>query len=469
MPTNHSSGGSSGGSNRLTRREAIKAGAVAAAAFGFPSIVPSRALGKDGAVAPSNRVVMGCIGCGGQGSHNMRVFAGFPEVQVVALCDVEQQSNHYLGGATHGLKPATGWIEKKYSENKPDGWKGLQGYTDLRELLARDDIDAVTVCTPDHWHAAAAVLAANAKKHIYCEKPLANSVREGRAIVEAVKRNNVKLQTGTQERSGNNARLACELVINGYLGRIKQVSINLPDEDSHHVQVRQMQHEPVPEQPVPQTLDWDRWLGPSTTVPYHRNRSHFYWRFILAHGGGEMTDRGAHVIDLAQLGLGMDHSGPVEIKASGRREPGPGPFDVFWDYTFECLYPNGMRMVGTDQGSRGLKFEGENGWIMVHIHGGKLEASNPELLKTDPKDFKISLGRSPGHHRNFLDCVLGKDGAKLIAPAEAGHRTGSICHLANIAMSTGRPIKWDPDKEQIVSDEEANKMLGPTMRAPWTV
>jgi len=399
----------------------------------------------------------------------MRIFAGFPEVQVVALCDVEQESNHYLGGATNGLKPAKAWVEGHYGKNKPDGWKGVEGYVDLRELLARPDIDTVTVCTPDHWHAVASVLAANAKKHIYCEKPLANSVREGRAIVDAVKRNDVKLQTGTQERSGDNARLACELVINGYLGRIKQVTINLPDVDSHHIPLRQLQREPVPEQPVPATLDWDRWLGPSAKVPYHPNRSHFKWRFILAHGGGEMTDRGAHVIDIAQLGLGMDHSGPVEFTASGRRDEGPGPFNVFWDYKFDFLYANGMRIVGSDEGERGLKFEGEDGWIFVHIHGGRLEASKPELLKTDPKDFKIKLGRSPGHHRNFLDCVQGKEGAKLIAPAEVGHRTGSICHLANIAMSTGRKITWDPDKELIKGDDEASKMLGATMREPWIV
>ena len=460
--------------NKLTRRDALKAGAgavAAAAAFGFPTIVPSRALGKDGAVAPSNRTVLGCIGVGGQGNNNMMRFAAHPDVQIVALCDVEQQSGHYLGGKTHGLKPSLERITKHYTEKKTDGaeQKGIEGYSDLRELLARQDIDAVSICTPDHWHAVAAVLAANAKKHIYCEKPLANSVREGRAIVEAVKRNKVVLQTGTQERSGNNARLACELVINGYLGRIKQVTINLPDEDSHHVQVRQMQKEPVPEQPVPATLDWDKWLGPVAPVPYHRNRSHFYWRFILAHGGGEMTDRGAHVIDIAQLALGMDHSGPVDITAKGRREEGPGAFDAFWDYQFEFIYPNGARMIGSDQGERGVKFEGENGWIFVHIHGGKLDASDPALLKTDPKDFKISIGRSPGHHRNFLDVVQGKNGAKLIAPAEAGHRTGSICHLANIAMAAGRKLTWDPDKEQIKGDDEANKMLGPAMREPWVV
>jgi predicted dehydrogenase len=201
-------------SNRcLSRRDALKTGALgaAAAAFGFPVIVPSRALGKDGAIAPSNRTVMGCIGVGGQGNANMMRFASFPDVQIVALCDVEQESNHYLGGKLCGLRPSLERIKKHYAEKKTDGAesKGIDGYSDLRELLARQDIDAVTVCTPDHWHAAAAVLAANAKKHIYCEKPLANSVREGRAIVEAVKRNDIVLQTGTQERSGNNARFAC--------------------------------------------------------------------------------------------------------------------------------------------------------------------------------------------------------------------------------------------------------------------
>ena len=456
-------------SRKLTRRELVKAGAVAA--VGFPYIVRSSSLGLAGTVAPSNRITMGCIGVGGQGTHNMLRLAQLPEVQVVAVCDVERESTNYYGGGGYGLDPAQKRVEEHYSKNRPEGWKGCDKYKDFRELLARRDIDAVTVCTPDHWHAIISVAAANAGKHIYCEKPLANSVAEGRAIVEAVTRNKRVLQTGSHERSGHNARFACELVRNGRIGNLKTIEINLPDDDPHHKQVRQMQHEALAEEPVPGTLDWDFWLGPAERVPYNAKRCHFFWRFILAHGAGEMSDRGAHVIDLAQLGNGTDDTGPIEIMAEGKREPGPGPFDVFWDYKFEFQYASGVRMVGGAKGPRGLKFVGDEGWIFIHVHGARLEASTPSLLEGDPAkerdDLKVRLGRSAGHHQNFIDGIKGR--AEVVAPAEVGHRTGSICHLANIAMATGETLKWDPKAEKITNSEAANRMLRPKMREPWTI
>jgi len=451
---------------KTTRRDFLKlATAASAGAISFPYIVPASALGKNGNVAPGNRIVMGCIGVGGQGTGNMKRFMGRDDVQIVAVCDVERKSNLYHGGATLGLEPAKATVEKYYADKNASGtWKGCEAYHDFRDLLQRKDIDAVTVCTPDHWHALIAIAAANAGKDIYCEKPLANSVCEGRAIVKAVTKNKRILQCGSQERSGPNARYACELVRNGRIGKLKTISINLPFDEGHHKQVLEMNKEPQPEMPVPEGFDYDFWLGHTPKVFYTKNRCHFWWRFNLNYGGGEMTDRGAHIIDLAQLGNGTDDTGPIEITAEGRRDPN-ALFNVFTDYRFENVYANGVRMIGANQGPRGLKFEGDEGWIFIHIHGAKLEASKESILKEKIRDDEIQLGRTSGHHENFLDAVRSRKDP--FATAESGHRTASICHLNNIAMLVGRPLKWDPKTEQITNDPEANAMLCPKMRPPW--
>jgi len=437
-------------SRKNTRRDFLKSATAApAGAIGFPYFVRASTLGKDGGVAPSNRIVMGCIGTGGQGKGDMSVFMDSNAVQVVAVCDVD---------ADH-LNEARDMVNKKY------GNKNCEAFKDFRKLLGRKDIDAVTVTTPDHWHGLISAAAANAHKDVYCEKPLVNSIAEGRAVCEAVRKNKRILQTGSQERSGDNSRRACELVRNGRIGKVHTIRINLPCDDDHHKQVREMNKQPQPDMPAPEVLDWDYWLGPAAKVPYTKNRCHFFWRFILAHGGGEMTDRGAHVIDIAQLGNGTDDTGPIEVMAEGKRAEGNGPFDVFWDYHFENIFANGVKMIGEAVGPRGLKFEGDDGWIMIHIHGGRLEASSESLLKEKIKDSEIQLGSSPGHHQNFLDCVASRKDP--IATAEIGHRTATICHLNNIAMATGKPLKWDPKAEKITNDADANKLLKPHMRSPW--
>jgi predicted dehydrogenase len=270
------------------------------------------------------------------------------------------------------------------------------------------------------------------------------------------------LQTGSHERSTPSVRFACELVRNGLIGKVHTVRIHLPCSDGHHQKARSLTSIP-PEEPVPEGFDYDFWLGPAPKAPYTPLRTHFWWRFILAYGGGEMTDRGAHIIDLAQLGLGTDDTGPVEIEARGMQNKG-SLYDAFWDYEFTNVYANGVRMIGSTATPRGLKFEGTDGWIFIHIHGGKLEAEPASLLKTDASKLKISLGRSPGHVRNFLDAV--KSRKDPVAPAEVGHRTATICHLNNIAMRLGRKLKWDPVLEQ-TNDAEANKYLHPHLRAPW--
>ena len=436
--------------HRTPRRTFLKqTSLLSASAIAAPYIIPSSALGLDGAVAPSERIVMGAIGTGGMGKADMNKMMEFPEVQMVAVCDVDRAHRDQ----------ARDIVNQKY------GNQDCAAYNDFRELLARSDIDAVTVTTPDHWHALCSIAAARAGKDVYCEKPLANSVGEGRAIVQAVQANNRILQTGSHERSGDNARFACELVRNGRIGKLHTVRVNLPCEEEHHRKARALMTVP-PEQPVPEGFDYDFWLGHTPSAPYCPERCHFWWRFNLAYGGGEMTDRGAHVIDLAQLGMGTDDTGPVEITARGVRNA-QSLYNVFWDFEFENVYANGVRMIGSSQGPRGVKFEGTEGWIFIHVHGGKLEAEPENLLTSKIGPDELHLGRSPGHQRNFIECVLSRQ--QPVAPAEVGHRTGSVCHLNNIAMLVGRTLRWDPNAERILDDPEAEKLLTPRMRSPWSL
>jgi predicted dehydrogenase len=452
---------------RINRRQFIKhTGGVALAGFGIPYIVSSSSLGLDGATAPSNRITFGCIGVGPQGIGNMNAFMQMDDVQVVAVCDVDRgYPANGGGGQTFGREPARKRLERHYADQKSSGaYKGCAAFNDFRELLARGDIDAVTVCTPDHWHGTISVAAAKAGKDIYCEKPLVNTIAEGRAVCDAVSRYERVLQTGSHERSNDSVRFACELVRNGRIGRVHTITVNMPNSDSHHLQILRT-NKPQPVMPVPEGLDYDMWLGPAPRAAYTEKRSHFWWRFILDYGGGEMTDRGAHIIDLAQFINDTDKTGPVEISGAGTIAPGGGIFDAFMEYYFECKYANGVRLVGLSKGPRGLKIEGSDGWIFINIHGGRLEAGPETLLHEQIGPGEIHVGRSRSHHQNFVDAVRSRQ--QPFASAEIGHRTATICHLVNIAMLTGRKLRWDPDKEFIIGDEQANRMLSRPMRSPW--
>jgi predicted dehydrogenase len=439
--------------SRPTRREFLKtAAAVSAGSFALPTIIPASALGRDGAAAPSERIVMGCIGTGGQGRGNMGRFLSFPDVQVVAVCDPDERHRNLARDAVH----------QKY------GNQDCAAFSDYQELVGRGGLDAVSVATPDHWHALTTIAALNAGADVYCEKPLTNSVREGRAVVRAAEKNGRIVQCGSHERSTNSIRLACEQVRNGKIGKVHTVQIHLPTTDGHHVKVMQ-QKDAAPIMPVPEGFDYDTWLGHTPWRPYRPfmpdepdRGVHFWWRFNMLYGGGEMTDRGAHVIDLAQLGLGKDDTGPVEFTAQGERATG-GVFDAFFNFTFTNTYADGVKLVGSTETPRGLKFEGADGWIFIHVHGGKLEASDPRLMtEEDAGNNQIKLGRSPGHHRNFIDCVKSRE--QPFATAEIGHRTASLCHLNNIAMKLGRSLRWDPEQEQVLDDAEAHKLLSPPLR-----
>lgn len=426
----------------LRRTAAVSAGAVA-----FPYIIPARALGLDGTVAPSNRIVMASIGVGGQGSYDMTALMNVPDVQMIAVCDVD--SGHRAGAKKK--------VEDFYAKKNDAAFAGCAEYNDFRDVIARDDIDAVMIATPDHWHAAISIAAAKAGKDIYCEKPAANSIPEGRAVVDTVRKYRRVFQTGSHERSRDNARYACELVRNGRIGKLHTIRVNMPIDN--HAPIG-----PQPVMPVPEGFDYNMWLGPAPLESYTEKRCHFYFRYILDYSGGEMTDRGAHIIDLGQLGNGSDHTGPVSVEGQGWF-PEDGLFNTAMSYRFAFEYANGVKLLGESKGVRGVKFEGTDGWIFIHIHGGDLEAEPASLLKEVIGPNELHLGRSRGHHLDFIENVKTRGECK--APAEVGHRTASMCHLANTAMRLGRKLRWDPVKEQFLNDDEANRMLVPSMRSPW--
>ncbi len=431
----------------LSRRQFLSS-TTAATGVGLaaPYFVPASVLGLGNATPPSERIVMASIGSGGQGQHNTGEFLKLDDVQFVAVCDVDRR---------HAIKNKQ-QVDAHYQNDD------CRIHADFRQLLQDEQLDAVHVSTPDHWHALTAIGAISSGHDVYCEKPLANSVGEAIAIRDAARKHHRIVQTGSHERSNPKIRFAAELARSGRLGKIERIEINMPCGDEwHHKEVLAFRGIPAP-MPVPEALDWSFWLGHTPEAPYHERRAHFWWRFILAYGGGEMTDRGAHILDIAQLALGMDDSGPIEFVGTGIRHT-ENLYDAFMDYDFSCTYADGVKVIGANREPRGLKIVGSDGWILIHIHGGALEAEPANLLEA--KELSVDLGRSPGHHRNFIECV--KSRAQPIAHEGIGCRTATVCHLTNLAMLMARPLKWDPVQEQIVGDDEANMLLLPSMREPW--
>jgi predicted dehydrogenase len=429
----------------LTRRGFLKqTSGVTLAALSFPNVVPSSVFGAN------ERLTLAIIGSGGRGRHLARQFAKLGEARVVAVCDADVRE----------MKKCADEISKAYSRAE------VRTFTDFREVIARTDIDSVVVATPDHWHALITLAAARAGKHIFCEKPLANSMGESKAVRDAVRKAGVVLQTGSCERSRDSARFCCEVVRNGYIGKLHTLFIHLPTDQGHHERVRQQTVMPSPEEP-PAELNYDLWLGHTPKIPYYPGLHPGSWRFNLSFGCGEMSDRGAHVIDLAQLGNNTDDTGPVSIEAKGW-DDAHGLYNAPMAFEFENTYANGVKMVGgTTRKPRGVRFEGEEGWIFLRIHEGTLEASDEKLLKLDPSKFDLKLGRTASHEQNFIDAV--KRGIKPFADVEVGHRSCTACLVNMMAMRLKRRLTWDPSAERFVGDDEANRLMTPVMRAPWTL
>ncbi|HOE60613.1 MAG TPA: Gfo/Idh/MocA family oxidoreductase [Kiritimatiellia bacterium] len=419
-----------------SRRSFLKTAAASAAAW---NIIPARVLGKD---APSNRIAMAMIGVGGMGQGNMSSFLGMKDVIVRMVCDVN----------TSKTEQAKQKVDKHYGNSDCLVTK------DFREVCARGDIDAVMIATPDHWHAYVGTFAARHGKDIYGEKPFTHDLREGRALVRAVEQHGRIWQTGSWQRSSSEMRRAVELVRNGRIGKIARVEVGLPPGGRPRNPID-------PHATIPKGLDWDFWLGPAPYRPY-QGIADWDWRWVLDWGGGQMMDWIGHHADIAQWGLDRDTSGPVTFE-------GYAPFEVDGicdspkTYRFSCRYADGVEMTVADsrQVKSGTTWYGENGeWVWVDR--GRFDASTPEIRDSRIEPGELRL-HSPGHHRNFIDCV--KTRATTLTPAEVAHRSASIGHLGQIAMLTGRKIKWDPVREQILGDVSAEALLGRTPRGPWSL
>ncbi|WP_254512006.1 Gfo/Idh/MocA family protein [Anatilimnocola floriformis] len=418
----------------VSRRSFLAASAAAmASTMACPLFVPRSAWGAN------ERVVTGHIGLGGQGRGNLGPFIS----NCAGICDVDKDN----------AAKAAKMVEDK-------GGK-CEVYGDYRKMLERKDIDAVVISTPDHWHALTTIHACEAGKDVYCEKPLTLTVAEGRKMVEAARKYKRVVQTGSQQRSSKEFHQACTLVRNGHIGKVHTVLVGLPK--SNHP------GEPVADSDPPPQLDYEMWLGPAPYRPYNSKRVHYNFRFFWDYSGGQMTNWGAHHIDIAQWGLGMDDTGPVEFEGTASFHP------MKWHEVSEtcrvtCTYANGVKMIVT-QGkydyngkdiAGGTTFIGDKG--QVWVNRGKIEASNPELLKLDLASMETKLYKSPGHHKDFVACIASRNNP--ICDVEIGHRTATVCHLANATTRLGKKLKWDPVAEK-VDDADAAAILSRPYRSPW--
>jgi len=418
-----------------------------AAALTLPHLITGCASTRK---SPSQQITLGVVGCGGQGNNDTDSFLGQADCRVLAVCDVDQ--NH--------LRDMVGKVNARYKN------KDCRAHHDFRELMARPDIDAVLLAVPDHWHGLIAVEAARHKKDIYGEKPLARTVAEQQAIVDAVRRHGCIWQTGSWQRSENNFHKAAEIVRNGLIGKVTRVEVGLP---SGMGNVKENEKYMMPSDP-PATLDYDTWIGPSQMMLYVRARIHNNWRWNYNTGGGQLLDWVGHHCDIAHWGLGFDNSGPSEIEGKGDFPPRDAVWNTCTKYRIELKYPDNIAMTmagGYDDIRGGTKWIGTDGWVWVDR--GRFEASNQEwrdIKQLPESERKIKLIISHNHTRNFLDSV--KSRQPTITPAETAHHSAVPGHLGLISMLVGRKIKWDVEREVILNDPEASELLARPFRPPWS-
>lgn len=425
---------------KINRRDFLKAGAVISSFF----IIPRHVMGGVGYLAPSDKINLGFIGCGRQSGGLRNRFLETKEAQIVAASDVYKVKQETFVNATNK------WYAEKADK---DSYKSAIGIEDFRTLLERKDIDAVVIASPDHWHASMAVRAAEAGKDIYCEKPLSLTVKEGRAMVHATRKHNRVFQTGSMQRSAKEFRQAVELVRSGAIGQVKTVYVNVGGPPK----VWDLKEEVLPE-----GLNWDLWMGPNSGRPYNNELApamdaKFWprWRDYQEFGGGGMTDWGAHMFDIAQWGLNMDSSGPVELIYT---EPAKG---------LVYKYANGVEVVhrpieGSKQHCHFIGTEGE-----VWVARGELKTTPDSLKSLNFKDGDSGVYASNNHYQDFLNAIRSRKAP--ICDVETGHRTASVCNLGNIAYRLQRSLQWNPVKEEFIKDKEAGKFLGRQMRKEWRV
>ena len=428
----------------------IKTTGLSAVAITAPMILPP------GCTAGANeRIAVGMIGMGRQAKYaNLKAFLDSPDTQVVAVCDVDSWR----------LNDAGETVDKHYGGRKRSGeYKGCDRYKDFREILGREDIDAVMISTPDHWHVPMAVAAAKARKDICCEKPLTKSIAEGRILSNIVKRNGCIFRTDSEFRSLPVFHRQCELVLNGRIGKIHTIRTGVPKGD--------VGCEPQPEMPIPKELDYDMWLGPAPVAPYTEKRvhpRHDYsrpgWMRVLDYCDGMVTNWGTHLNDIAQWGNGTERTGPVEVEGRGTY-PDRGLWNVLLSFDIQYKYADGVRLFYKIDEPY-VRFEGDEGWIHADYRTRELTAEPESILKSEIRDDEIHLPLK-SEKADFIEAV--KNRGQTLEDAEVGHRTTSLCHLGHIAIQVGKELEWDPDVERFTNSEEANRYLTRWMRSPWSL
>ena len=428
-------------SNPITRRSFLLSSTLAAGAF---TLVPRKVLGGKKYVSPGDKINLGFIGTGIQAKGLFEHFADLPDAQIIACCDVDSQKLDQF------KKKAELYYAAKTGINK---YKGCKTFEKYEELIAQPDIDAVVIFTPDHWHAIQAIAAMKAGKDVFCEKPMAHTIEEGRAMVDVTRKYNRVFQTGSMQRSWWAFRHACELVRNNYLGEIKKILVNVGDPA---IECK------LKGKPTPGYLNWDRWLGPAPKRPYNPILSppviqtHFpMWRNYREYGGGILSDWGAHMFDIAQWGLGMDNSGPVKLISPAKKKA---------VRSLKFIYQNGVEMFHEDF-KRGwaVRFIGSEGTL--DVSRSFLESKPENIVYKRIGDNDTKLYRSSNHYSDWTQAIRNR--TKPICDVEIGHRSASVCNLANIAYWLGRSLDWDPEKEEFKNDPEANKLRSKEYREPY--
>lgn len=424
MQKTYKAGGNDMTANSISRRSFLQRSAAAGAAIAFPTIVPSTVFGEN---APSNRIAMGAIGVGGRGQSNARAFMSFRQVQMVAVCDVRKSARNN----------AKRIVDKKYGNND------CAAYNDFREVIARDDIDAVSIGTPDHWHAIPTIRACKSGKDVYCEKPMTLTIAEGRAMVNAARRYGQVVSSGSQRVLGDYGRIS-QQIRNGEIGKVTEAYVNVggPPFLCHLPGVV----------PVPDDIDWNMWLGPAPWAPYNPNRcggsygvSKHGFRTWRDYSGGMMTDWGGHKFGAALFAMGLEYMGPVEVIH-------PDGKDNKW---LTYVFKNGIRMYHSP-GKGDITYKGTDGQLPggPHLDVGK-DVPMPRYKG------------SGGIYGDFLHCVKTRE--RPFRDVEIGHRAATVCHLGNISYELRRSLKWDPVKEEFPGDEEANRMRSRAQREPWVL
>lgn len=433
---------------KLNRRCFLKqAAALSSAAYALPTIVPNSVLGQARQTAPSERVVLGAIGVGSMGQGDMKSLIRAPGVQMVAVCDV--------------VKPRR--LEAKAIVDKKYGSRDCRAYGDFRELLARADIDAVSITTQDHWHALIAIAAAKAGKDMYCQKPLGMTLQEGQAMRDSARRYSRVFQTGTQQRSSRNFRFACELARNGYLGKLHTVEVAAPGPSYQ----RAYKNPPTPE-PLSPEIDFDMYVGPAKMRPYNRGLWAWPdWYLIRDYCVGFIVNWGVHHLDIANWGCPTLTQEACELSFSGSYR-NDGLTDNINGWQGEFRYPGGLRMTYSDTGNpnpQGCVFRGEEGWVHVNRKGIWAKPESLLKVKLKPGDTRLDRGATGNHYDNFIQCVRSRQ--EPLAPVEAGHQASYLGVIAEISIRLGRALKWNPQTERFDGDEAANRLLSMPMRSPW--